>query len=52
MNGRLAKKIRAAANKAAMKRDEKILPDLKMFINAQLFGSRLVLAWRLLWRRF
>ena len=52
MNGRLAKKIRAAAKKASLKRDNEILPDLKAFINNQSFGNRILLAWSLILGRF
>lgn len=48
MNGRLAKKIRQEARR----RDLKILPELKSFINAQAFPDRLRIAWRIVQGRF
>lgn len=52
MNGRIAKKIRRETRTAALKRDEKILPDLKKFINQQPFGDRVRIAARILLGRF
>lgn len=52
MNGRLAKKIREQAQAASLKRDAKILPELKGFINSQRLGDRIKIAWRILMGRF
>ena len=52
MNGRLAKKIRKEAVSAGRKRDEKIVPELKVFINSLPWQGRIILAWRLLLGRF
>ena len=48
MNGRLARKIR----KEARKRDVKILPELKQFINDQGIFTRLHIAFRVTLGRF
>lgn len=52
MNGRMARKIRRESILAARKRDEKILPELKSFINRQSLLNRIKLAWRLVCGRF
>lgn len=52
MNGKLAKKIRAAAVKQTAKRDEQLIPELKEYINSLPLKDRIVLAWRMIRGRF
>ena len=52
MNGRMAKKLRREARQMANKRDEKIVPELKDFINKLGFLDRLRCAGRIIVGRF
>jgi len=52
MNGRMARKIRKEAKRAALARDKVIIPELKAFINSQKLGARLYIALRIIMRRF
>lgn len=47
MNGRAAKSLRKKARQEASKRDQKIIPELKDFLNKLSLWERVVLAWRL-----
>ncbi len=48
MNGRIAKKIR----KEVRKRDSKVLPELKAFLNKLSFPERLRIAFRIIRGKF
>lgn len=48
MNNSMAKKLRREARRQAHKRDEKIFPELKKFINEQPFLTRIKIAGKVL----
>lgn len=52
MNGRMTKMLRRQARKESAKRDQKILPELKDWINNLIFKDRLRVAWRIVCGKF
>ena len=53
MNGRQAKAIRRKARQMAAKETEAMVPKFKAFVNNDLtLWERIVLAWKIIWKRF
>ena len=53
MSGRTAKALRRMARKEARKMEEAMIPKFKAFVNNDLnLRERIVLAWKIVWKRF
>ena len=53
MNGRQAKFLRRKAQQLANRETEQMIAEFKKFVNMQLgLWERIVLAWRIIWKRF
>jgi hypothetical protein len=53
MNGRMAKAMRRKARQMAAKETTALVPKFKAFVNKELsLVERIVLAWKIIWKRF
>jgi hypothetical protein len=53
MNGRQAKFLRKKARRMADREIEQMVPKFKSFVNKDLnLWERIVLAWKIIWKRF